>query len=49
MFEDVYDVKTPELERQEAAMKAHVAKYADKYDLSVYESDETYVDPSARS
>ena len=36
MFDDIYDVRTPELERQYADLLEHLDEYGDKYDLSVY-------------
>jgi len=36
MFDDVYDVRTPELERQYAELLEHLDEYGDKYNLDIY-------------
>jgi 2-oxoisovalerate dehydrogenase E1 component alpha subunit len=41
LFTDVYDELTPELRAQEAELKAHLKKYADKYNLNEYEVTKT--------
>ena len=36
MFDDVYDIRTPELERQYAELLEHLDEYGDKYNLDIY-------------
>ena len=36
MFEDVYDVPTPELERQKAELMEHLKQYGKHYNLDQY-------------
>jgi 2-oxoisovalerate dehydrogenase E1 component alpha subunit len=37
MFEDIYDQRTPELDRQYKELLEHLDNYGDKYDLSIYD------------
>ena len=36
MFDDVYDKRTPDLERQHKELLDHLEEYGEHYDLSVY-------------
>ena len=36
LFNDVFDRLTPELERQRAELRDHLAKHGDKYNLEKY-------------
>jgi len=45
MFEDVYDVITPQLEEQREGLRRHLEVWGDKYGVEGFERDELYVDP----
>lgn len=49
MFEDVYDVIPPHLQKQKEELMAHLEKYGDKYGLEGFQSNETYENPSHKS
>ena len=36
MFDDVYDERTPELERQHKQLMEHLEEYGEHYDLSMF-------------